>query len=100
MTPKPNLDSLLAASLKPVEDRGFSQSVVATIAARERAWMGVEIGMAVGVFAAIVAFTPAAAIVGPVEKMAVDLSTSVPFAIGCAALVLTFVGLRWFADET
>ena len=100
MTTKPDLDSLLAAPLDPVGDHGFSRAVLAKIAARDRAWMGIEIGVAVGAFATIVAFTPAAAIAAPIEKVAVDLSTSLPFAAACAALALTFVSLRWFADET
>lgn len=100
MTTKPDLDTLLAAPLAPINDNGFSRAVVTKIAMRERVWMGAEIAAALTVFAAVVAFTPTAAIVGPVEKVAIDLGNSLPFAIACAALALTFVSLRWFADET
>jgi hypothetical protein len=93
-----DLDALLSAPLSPVNDNGFSNAVTAKIAAQERTWAGLEIGAAVVVLASIVIFTPAAAIVGPLEKIATDLGSSVPFAIACAALVLTQAGLRLLAD--
>jgi hypothetical protein len=99
MTTDRELDALLSAPLSPVNDNGFSKAVTAKITARERTWTGLEIGAAVVVLASIVAFTPAAAIIGPLDKLATDLGSSVPFAIACAALVLTFASLRWLADE-
>jgi hypothetical protein len=98
MTTDRELDALLSAPLSPVNDNGFTNAVTARITAPDRTWAGLEIGAAAVVLVSIVVFTPAAAIVGPLEKFAIDLGGSLPFAIACAALVLTQAGARLLAD--
>ena len=98
MTTDRDLDTLLGAPLSPVNDNGFTNAVTAKITVRERTWAGLEISAALVVLVSIVAFTPAGAIAGPLEKLGLDLGTSLPFAIACAALVLTQAGARLLAD--
>jgi hypothetical protein len=98
MTTEAELDALLAKPLAPVPDDGFARAVVAKISAEERAIAWFEWGMAAVLFALVLLFAPWGRLTAPFENVAFDLGLSVPFAIACAALALSHVGARLFAE--
>jgi len=98
MTTKPDLDALLAAPLEPVADNGFSSKVDAKTTMRGQGFAWFELGGAIVVLALIALFAPAARIATPFVTVALELGLSLPFAIACAALVVSHATLRLMAD--
>lgn len=96
MTAETELDALLATPLAPVDDNGFSHGIVTKISAHERAVAWFEWGSAAVLFVLLLLFVPWDRLTAPFENIAFDLGLSVPFAIACAALALSHVGMRWF----
>src|ERR1700722_2903860 len=92
------LDKLLSAPLSAVENSGFSRAVAKRIADQERNDAWTEWGMAAAACALLVAFVPVGDVARLLAGASVDLSKSVPFAVGCAALALTHTAVRAWAD--
>jgi hypothetical protein len=92
------LDRLLSAPLSTVEDNGFSRAVAKTIADQERNDAWIEWGMVAAACALFVVFVPVGDVARQLTGASIDLSKSVPFAIGCAALALTHTAVRVWAD--
>ena len=98
MTTESELDALLAAPLEPVADNGFSSKVEAMAAVQRRDFVLLELGAVVAALALIVFFVPAARFAAPFETVALQLGLSLPFAIACAAIVLSHATLRLLPD--
>src|SRR5580698_4826537 len=92
------LDDVLRAPLPAVENNGFSVSVAKTIATQERNAAWTDWGMIACACILLVAFVPVGDVVRQLAGASVDLSKSVPFAIGCAALAVTHMAMRIWAD--
>ena len=92
------LDKLLGSPLLAVEDSGFSAAVVKSIANEERnaAWTDWAMIACAGVL--LMAFVPVGDVVRQLASAGVDLSKSVPFAVGCATLAVTHTAMRIWAD--
>ena len=91
------LDVLLTKPLAPVADDGFSRAVVTKISVQERA-VAFEWGTAAVLFVLVLLFVPWGRLTAPFENIAFDLGMSMPFAIACAAIALSHMSLRLFAD--
>src|ERR1700722_7728459 len=98
MTTEDELDALLGKPLTTVADDGFSHGVVTNISAHERAIAWFEWGTAAVLFVLVLLFVPWDRLTAPFENIAFDLGLSLPFAIACAALAFSHVGLGWFAE--
>ena len=57
-----------------------------------------EWSLAIAVAMLLVLFVPARGLFKPLEIVVVELGTSLPFAMACAALALTQTALRLLAD--
>jgi hypothetical protein len=86
-----NLDELLSTPLASIPDAGFSRAIENRIAARERIVMAVEWSVA-GLILAMLAATL------PLASLTVGLSTSMPFAVACSALVLMHAMTRLMTE--
>ena len=93
------LDALLKTPLEPAADAGFSRAVAAKIAAEGRAIAWFEGIAAVVLGVLVLVFVPWGRLAAPFENLAFDLGLSVPFAIACAAIALSHMSLRLFAEE-
>lgn len=94
----PDIDQALSTPLKPVDNDGFAERVTAQIAWRERGTMAIEL-VAIFALAVVVAlFVPLAGLLGPVTTVAMELGLSLPFAVACAALVLSQSVARLVSD--
>ncbi len=92
------LDELLNASFPAVEDNGFSRRLAMAIAVRERNAEWMEWGIVACACALLMAVAPVGDFARLFAGASVDLSRSVPFAAGCAALALTQTAMRILAD--
>jgi len=98
MTQDTDLDKLLTAPLDAVADDGFSRQVAAKIALHERNLMIFEWAVIAVLAAFATAFLPIAGLLRPIATLAVELSLSLPFAVACAALALSYSVMRLIAD--
>ena len=81
-----------------VEDNGFSYRLATAMDARERNAEWMEWGIAACACVLLMAVAPVGDFVRLLAGASVDLSRSVPFAAGCAALALTQAAMRILAD--
>jgi hypothetical protein len=98
MTNDAELDALLTQSLPAIADEGFSRGVSAKIAGAERKKLWMEMGLSAVVVAILAMFVPTAGIMHLLLHASGDLATSLPFAAGCAALIVTISAMRVWAD--
>jgi len=92
------LDNMLRAPLPAVEDDGFARGTASAIAIQERNAAWTDWGMIGCACVLLMAFAPVGEAARFLAGASVDLSTSLPFAIGCAALALTHAAMRMLAD--
>ena len=92
------LDILLSAPLDGVDDDRFSSRVVARIAAGERRQSFLELSGALAALVLLFAVVPTSALVGPVEMLSLNISSSVPVAIACAMLVISGLMARMLEE--
>jgi hypothetical protein len=98
MTTESELDTLLAKPLEAVADDGFSRNVSAEIGRRTRLAIWFDWSAIFVTFLLIVLFVPLGRLAAPFEALGIGLSMSLPFAIACAALALSFAMTRAIAD--
>ena len=95
---EPELDALLKQPLADVAEDGFSRDAAAKIERRARAGVWFDLAAVFGTFLLIVMFVPLGRLVAPFETLAIGLALSLPFAIACGALALTYAMMRAVAD--
>jgi len=94
----PDIDKFLSTPLRPVDNNGFAERVAAQIAWRERGMMAIELVALFALAAVVALFVPLAGLLGPITTVAVELGLSLPFAVACAALVLSQSVVRLVSD--
>lgn len=89
-----NLDEMLSAPLPAVEDAGFSTAVARRTRVHEERHKLLDIlAVLVGLIAIAVAL-PLDGLMVAIETVTLRLGNSLPVAIACAALALTFAFVR------
>jgi len=92
------LDALLKKPLVGVADSGFSRDVAARMERSARLGAGLDLAALLVTLLLVVLFAPLGRLVAPFEALGINLALSLPFAIACAALALSFGLLRWTTD--
>ena len=92
------LDGLLGSPLAPVRDDGFSHRVTLRVVAAQQRGMFLELLAIAAAIFAVLAFVPLRGLNSTIETLAVSLGSSLPVAVGFAALALSFAYTRTAAN--
>lgn len=93
-----DLDALLSRPLAPIDDNGFTARVCRAVALRGYGLAALDGLVALVVAVTVLRFVPLGALARVVTGAAIELSSSLPVAIACAALALTYSAARLMAD--